>query len=115
MLGFFITYTFVRFIYICLIIFIVQSIKIKLNSNVLYFNLKSFFIKVKNVSLFFDKSKINQINDIKTTVVKGIHKTLNLNDVNKLPLSNSRVALPIPQPGQGNPVISLNIHKVTCL
>ena len=41
-------------------------------------------------------------------MVKGIHKTLYEKDKEISPFIKESVALPIPQPGQGIPVINLN-------
>jgi hypothetical protein len=54
----------------------------------------------------------NQNKQIIIAVVKGIHKILKEKECKTLPLNKASVALPIPQPGQGIPVIDLNKQKV---
>jgi hypothetical protein len=72
------------------------------------------FIKVKNVSFLLIMSLSNQTSENKIVNENGIHKMLKSKDDTKLPFISSSVARPIPQPGQGIPVINLNIQSDVC-
>jgi hypothetical protein len=57
-------------------------------------------------------SYANQKRQIVIAMVKGIQRILKEKDSEISPLNNAIVALPIPQPGQGIPVTSLNKQNV---
>jgi hypothetical protein len=65
---------------------------------------------LKKVFLCLTKSSDNQIKIIIIAVENGMHRILLDKDSRMSPLINAIVALPIPHPGQGYPVIHLKIH-----
>ena len=82
------------------------------NKNNLTVGLIFLVIKRKNVSLCWNKSTVAQHNATIIAKEKGIQSMLYENDKGILPCNSASVARPIPQPGQGIPVMSLKKQTV---
>ena len=55
-------------------------------------------------------SSVNQVREIIIANVNGMQRILYENDNGMSPFNNARVARPMPQPGQGKPVIFFIKH-----